>query len=222
MHAHPPAVRPFHVAVAAFVAGTDSPRDLLERCIAVINEIENDVQAFEYLDLASARHQADASAQRYRAGTPTSSIDGIPFGVKDIIETADMPTGMGSPLFTGWRGGKDAASVVALREAGAVIVGKTVTTEFAATVPGKTHNPWDLARTPGGSSSGSAAAVGHVVRGARHASDRFDSASSELLWLRWLQTERRRHQPRWQPRFSQSEHARRPRRNARRCLARRA
>jgi Asp-tRNA(Asn)/Glu-tRNA(Gln) amidotransferase A subunit family amidase len=160
MHAHPPAVRPFHVAVAAFVAGTDSPRDLLERCIAVINEIENDVQAFEYLDLASARRQADASAQRYRAGTPTSSIDGIPFGVKDIIETADMPTGMGSPLFTGWRGGKDAASVVALREAGAVIVGKTVTTEFAASVPGKTHNPWDLARTPGGSSSGSAAAVG--------------------------------------------------------------
>lgn len=84
----------------------------------------------------------------------------MPVGVKDIIETADMPTGMGSALFAGYRSGRDAASVVALREAGAVIVGKTVTTEFAATVPGKTHNPWDLARTPGGSSSGSAAAVG--------------------------------------------------------------
>ena len=155
-----PEVRPFHTAAAAFAGGTDSPRELLERCIGVIDATERDVQAFEYLDLDGARKQADASTARYRAGTPASSIDGIPFGVKDIIETADMPTGMGSPLFTGYRSGRDAASVIALREAGAVIVGKTVTTEFAATVPGKTHNPWDLARTPGGSSSGSAAAVG--------------------------------------------------------------
>jgi Asp-tRNA(Asn)/Glu-tRNA(Gln) amidotransferase A subunit family amidase len=155
-----PAVRPFHTAAAAFAAGTDSPRALLERCIAVIDATERDVQAFEYIDLAKARTSADASTARYRAGAPKSSIDGIPVGVKDVIETADMPTGMGSPLFAGYRSGRDAASVVALREAGAVIVGKTVTTEFAATVPGKTHNPWDLARTPGGSSSGSAAAVG--------------------------------------------------------------
>jgi Asp-tRNA(Asn)/Glu-tRNA(Gln) amidotransferase A subunit family amidase len=153
-------VRPFHAAAAAFAAGTDSPRDLLERCIGIIDATERDVQAFEYLDLAGARKRAHESTARYRAGAPRSSIDGIPFGVKDIIETADMPTGMGSPLFSGYRSGRDAASVVALREAGAVIVGKTVTTEFAATVPGKTHNPWDLARTPGGSSSGSAAAVG--------------------------------------------------------------
>ena len=80
-------------------------------------------------------------------------------GVKDIIETTDMPTEMGSPLFEGWRSGRDAAAVVALREAGAVVLGKTVTTEFAATEPRGTRNPWDLARTPGGSSSGSAAAV---------------------------------------------------------------
>ncbi len=118
------------------------------------------MQAFEYIDLDRARASADASTQRYRDGTPKSSIDGIPFGVKDIIETADMPTGMGSPLFAGYRSGRDAASVAALREAGAVIVGKTVTTEFASIVAGKTHNPWDLTRTPGGSSSGSAAAVG--------------------------------------------------------------
>jgi Asp-tRNA(Asn)/Glu-tRNA(Gln) amidotransferase A subunit family amidase len=155
-----PEVRPFHTAAAAFAAGTDSPRDLLERCIGIIDATERDVQAFEYLDLTGARKRADESGARYRAGTPRSSIDGIPFGIKDIIETADMPTGMGSPLFSGFRSGRDAASVAALREAGAVIVGKTVTTEFAATVPGKTHNPWDLARTPGGSSSGSAAAVG--------------------------------------------------------------
>jgi Asp-tRNA(Asn)/Glu-tRNA(Gln) amidotransferase A subunit family amidase len=84
----------------------------------------------------------------------------MPVGIKDIIETADMPTGQGSPLFTGCRTDRDGASVVALREAGAVIVGKTVTTEFASSEPlGNTRNPHDLNRTPGGSSSGSAAAV---------------------------------------------------------------
>ena len=71
-----------------------------------------------------------------------------------------MPTEQGSPLFAGWRGGRDAAAVAALREAGAVIIGKTVTTEFAAAQARGTRNPWDLTRTPGGSSSGSAAAVG--------------------------------------------------------------
>src|SRR3954471_1788638 len=83
----------------------------------------------------------------------------MPLGIKDIIETADMPTEQGSPLFAGWRTDRDAASVAALREAGAVILGKVVTTEFAATFPRGTRNPWDLTRTPGGSSSGSAAAV---------------------------------------------------------------
>ena len=160
MQSDRPAVRPFHSAVAAFVAGTDTPREFLERCIATIAALDERVEAFAYLDLPGARRQADVSTERYRENAPLSSIDGIPCGVKDIIETADMPTGMGSPLFAGYRSGRDAASVVALREAGAVIVGKTVTTEFAATVPGKTHNPWDPARTPGGSSSGSAAAVG--------------------------------------------------------------
>jgi Asp-tRNA(Asn)/Glu-tRNA(Gln) amidotransferase A subunit family amidase len=152
-------VTPFHSAVRGFTAGSDSPSALLERCIATIDKNERDVQAFESLSLARARKSADESTARYRAGTPKSSIDGMPVGIKDIIETADMPTGMGSPLFAGYRSGRDAASVVALREAGAVIVGKTVTTEFATQFPGKTHNPWDLTRTPGGSSSGSAAAV---------------------------------------------------------------
>jgi Asp-tRNA(Asn)/Glu-tRNA(Gln) amidotransferase A subunit family amidase len=83
----------------------------------------------------------------------------MPIGIKDIMETADMVTEQGSPLFVGWRGRRDAAAVIALREAGAVIVGKTVTTEFASTHPRGTRNPLDLTRTPGGSSSGSAAAV---------------------------------------------------------------
>ena len=86
-------------------------------------------------------------------------IDGMPIGIKDIIETADMPTENGSPLFAGFRSERDGASVAALREAGAVIVGKTVTTEFASTEPRGTRNPHDLRRTPGGSSSGSAAGV---------------------------------------------------------------
>ena len=83
----------------------------------------------------------------------------MPIGVKDIIETIDMPTENGSPLFAGYRSERDGASVSALREAGGVIVGKTVTTEFAWMHPRATRNPWDLTRTPGGSSSGSAAAV---------------------------------------------------------------
>ena len=106
----------------------------------------------------------------------------MPMGIKDIIETADMPTEMGSPLFAGWRSEKDAACVSALRQAGAVILGKTVTTEFAATEPRGTRNPWNLEHTPGGSSSGSAAAVGcgMVSAGARHAGDRLDHPAGEL------------------------------------------
>ena len=91
----------------------------------------------------------------------------MPVGIKDVIETVDMPTQMGSPLFDGWRSEKDAACVRALRDAGAVIVGKTVTTEFAASEPRGTRNPWNPAHTPGGSSSGSAASVAAgIVSGA--------------------------------------------------------
>jgi Asp-tRNA(Asn)/Glu-tRNA(Gln) amidotransferase A subunit family amidase len=155
-----PALRPFHNAAAAFAGGTDTPREFLERCIAVIEADQPKFHAFVNLDLADARAAADASTKRWKEGAPLSSIDGLPVGIKDIIETANMPTEMGSPLFAGYRSGRDAASVAALREAGAVVVGKTVTTEFAATVPRETRNPWDPARTPGGSSSGSACAVG--------------------------------------------------------------
>src|SRR6202000_1705997 len=87
-------------------------------------------------------------------------IDGMPVGVKDIIETRDFPTENGSAFFNGWQARRDAVSGTALCEAGAVILGKTVTTEFATAPPGPTRNPWDTRRTPGGSSSGSAAATG--------------------------------------------------------------
>ena len=112
-----------------------------------------------HLNIDGARVAADQASARWRDGKPRSPIDGMPIGIKDIIETIDMPTENGSPLFAGWRTGRDGASVAALRAAGAVILGKTVTTEFAASEPRGTRNPHDLERTPGGSSSGSAAAV---------------------------------------------------------------
>ena len=154
-----PTRRPFHSATADFAAGKDTPRAYLERCLATIAELEPKIGAFVALNLDGARAAADRSTERWRAGKTLSPIDGMPVGIKDIIETEDMPTEQGSPLFVGYRTGRDAATVAALREAGAVVVGKTVTTEFAASEPRGTRNPWDLDRTPGGSSSGSAAAV---------------------------------------------------------------
>ena len=144
----------------AFRDGSDSPRAFLERCLEVIEAQESRVGAFVAMNIDGARAAADASSQRWASGSALSPIDGMPVGVKDIMETADMPTEQGSPLFVGWRGKRDCAAVTALRAAGAVVLGKTVTTEFAASHPAGTRNPWDASRTPGGSSSGSAAAVG--------------------------------------------------------------
>ncbi len=154
-----PAPRSYLAATPDFADGKDSPTAFLERCLADLDARELQVQAFVCHDAHNARTLADVASRRWKEGRPLSPIDGMPLGVKDVIETADMPTGMGSPLFTGWRSGRDSASVKALREAGAIILGKTVTTEFATVHPGPTRNPCDLARTPGGSSSGSAAAV---------------------------------------------------------------
>ncbi|MGE0747361.1 MAG: amidase [Rhodospirillales bacterium] len=155
-----PAVRSYFAATAAFKDGSDSPRAFLERCIEAIEKHDTTIRAFVSTNFAGARAAADAAGARWKSGGTLSPIDGMPVGIKDIMETADMATEQGSALFVGWQGKRDAAAVAALREAGAVIVGKTVTTEFAATHPGVTRNPWDTERTPGGSSSGSAAAVG--------------------------------------------------------------
>jgi len=127
-------------ATADFRAGKATPRDLLERCLARVEEFEPAVGAFVCHDIAAARSAADRSAERWRAGRPLSPIDGMPLGIKDIIETADMATEQGSPLFVGCHTGRDAASVAALREASAVILGKVVTTEFASTEPRGTRN----------------------------------------------------------------------------------
>ncbi len=151
----------YAAAASAFASGKDSPRQFLERRLAAIDARESEILAFTARsDVAGARKLADAASARWKEGKPLSPVDGMPFCVKDVIETIDLPTQMGSPLYTNWRGDKDSASVKALREAGAIVLGKTVTTEFAASHPGPTRNPHDLARTPGGSSSGSAAGVG--------------------------------------------------------------
>lgn len=145
---------------ARFLAGEDSPNAFLERCLETIAEREPTVRAFVTMNLEGAQQAAEQATRRYREGAPLSPVDGMPLGVKDLFETKDMPTGMGSPIYEGWRSGRDAAAVAHLRGMGAVILGKTVTTEFGFYSPGPTTNPFDPKRTPGGSSSGSAAAVG--------------------------------------------------------------
>ncbi|WP_372617654.1 amidase [Falsiroseomonas sp.] len=138
-------------AARAIAAGRLSAADLMEACLARAAGREPAVRAFVHLDPAQARRNAAAA----RPGP----LHGIPFGVKDVLDTADMPSQYGSPIWAGWRPRGDAAAVAAARAAGGVIMGKTVTTEFATRHPGATSNPRNAAHTPGGSSSGSAAAV---------------------------------------------------------------
>jgi Asp-tRNA(Asn)/Glu-tRNA(Gln) amidotransferase A subunit family amidase len=149
----------YFAASSGFSSGEDSPREFLERCIKTIEDQDPRIGAFVTTNFDAAYQAADESTARWKSGSQLSAIDGMPVGVKDIMETHDMGTEQGSALFIGWKGDRDSAAAAGLREAGAVIIGKTVTTEFAATHPGKTRNPWDLERTPGGSSSGSAASV---------------------------------------------------------------
>ena len=150
----------FHDAVAKFRDGADTPRAYLERCLEKIDAIEDDVMAWEIVNTEPARAAADEATKRYADGEPLSPVDGMPVGIKDLIETVDMPTEYGSELFKGHQPIRDAASVNALRKGGAVILGKTVTVTFGGGDPSRTRNPHDLTRTPGGSSSGTAAAVG--------------------------------------------------------------
>jgi len=157
---HNPNIQSFARALPDIVSGKRTPREFLERCLDVIAAREKIVKAFVTLDAKGARKAADAATKRYKVGKPLSPVDGMPIAIKDIIATVGMPTQMNSPAFKGWQSGQDAACVAALRQGGAVIIGKTVTTEFALGFSGPTTNPFDPERTPGGSSSGSAAAVG--------------------------------------------------------------
>ena len=137
------------------MARTLSAEALARACLARIEERESAVGAWIHLDPDAVL----AQARRLDAGPVRGPLQGLPIGVKDIIDTADMPTCYGSPAYAGHRPAMDAACVALARAAGALILGKTVTTEFAWRNPGKTANPRDPRFTPGGSSSGSAAAV---------------------------------------------------------------
>ena len=149
----------FHDALPAFREGRDTPRAYLERCLEAIEAREPALQALVATDIEGAREAADASAERWRAGRPLSAVDGMPVGIKDLLETRTMPTQMGCEAYRGHFPKRDNAAVAALRQAGAVVLAKTVTSELGGAHPGPTTNPFDPARTPGGSSSGSAAAV---------------------------------------------------------------
>src|ERR1700756_533087 len=149
----------FHDAVAGFRSGADTPRAYLERCLETIEKRDPVVKAFVALNPDGAKAAADASTARWKDRRPLSAIDGLPIGIKDLLETKDMPTEMGCVAYRGNFPKRDNAAVWALRQAGAIIVGKTVTAELGGSHPGPTTNPFDPARTPGGSSSGSAAAV---------------------------------------------------------------
>jgi Asp-tRNA(Asn)/Glu-tRNA(Gln) amidotransferase A subunit family amidase len=133
--------------------------ELVEGCLKRIEAREAEVQAWAFLDPEYARAQAKAADEWRKRGRPLGPLHGVPVGVKDIVDTRGMPTENGTVLHAGRRPSRDATIVSLLRQAGAVIMGKTVTTELAVYAPNKTRNPHDLERTPGGSSSGSAAAV---------------------------------------------------------------
>lgn len=133
-------------------AGETTAVAVTEACLARIKEREGDLHAWAFVDPELALQQAHACDCK----TPQGLLHGVPLGIKDIIDTHDMPTEMGSPIYAGRRPAADAACVALARGAGAVILGKTVTTEFAGSKSGPTTNPHDVTRSPGGSSSGSA------------------------------------------------------------------
>src|SRR5262245_51569097 len=139
--------------------GVVSSVEVVQACLSRVREIDGQVQAWTFLDAEHAVSQARAADALRLSGQAIGPLHGVPVGIKDIIDTSDMPTENGSVLHAGRTPSRDATVVVRLRAAGAVVMGKTVTTEFATRTPGKTRNPHDPAHTPGGSSSGSAAAV---------------------------------------------------------------
>ena len=141
--------------VAAIGSGATTCEAVTRACLERIAERDPEVQAWQYINPELAIAEARA---RDRSGT-RGPLFGVPFNVKDIIDTSDMPTEYGSPIYAGHRPRADAACVALSRKAGGVLLGKAATTEFANVHPAKTHNPLDLTRTPGGSSSGSAASV---------------------------------------------------------------
>lgn len=156
------------IALADALARRDlTSTAVVERALSRYDATEAKIHAFAWLDPERARMLARASDARRAAGLAVGRLEGVPVGVKDIFDTEGVPTEMGSAFFAGRVPDRSAAVVRALESAGAIVLGKTVTAEIAYLVPGPTRNPWDVTRTPGGSSMGSAAAVAaRVVPGA--------------------------------------------------------
>lgn len=147
-------------AVADIARGELTPTDLVEDCLHRIGQFDGRIHAWVLVDEDGARREAARLTELARQGELVGPLHGVPIGVKDIIDVAGMPTRAGSPLCDGAPPAeRDALVVSRLRAAGAIILGKTVTTEWACFDPPPTRNPWSLEQTPGGSSSGSAAAV---------------------------------------------------------------
>lgn len=136
-----------------------TPSELLESHLKRIERNEHDIRAWVTVDTDRAREAAARLTEESKQGQFRGPFHGIPVGIKDIYYTAGLRTTMGSPIYSYFIPEKDSAVVSALRDAGAIIIGKTETTDFAYTDPAPTRNPWNLQHTPGGSSSGSAAAV---------------------------------------------------------------
>lgn len=151
-------------AARAIREGRFTALALMDACLARITARETEVRAWTHLAPDAAREQARLADARQSAGASLGPLHGLPIGVKDVFDTADMPSEYGSSLYRGRRPQADAAAVKVLREAGAIIVGKTATSEFGMYHPSQTRNPNDLSRSPGVSSAGSAAAVvDHMV-----------------------------------------------------------
>jgi aspartyl-tRNA(Asn)/glutamyl-tRNA(Gln) amidotransferase subunit A len=148
-----------HAAADAIRAGRSTPLDLLDACLAAIDRYEDRVHAWVFVDRDGAREQAARLTEDQKRGQVRGPLHGIPIGIKDIFDVFDWPTAAGSKLWAQSIARKDATVVDRLRRAGAVFLGKTVTTQYASFDPPPTRNPWKLDRTPGGSSSGSAAAL---------------------------------------------------------------
>ena len=146
-------------ARALIETGLLSSCELVEACFARIDELEPTIGAWAHLDRDVALQQARAADEFRKSGLAIGALHGLPIGIKDIIDTADYPTERGTVLHQGRQPERDATLVSLLKEAGAIILGKTVSTELAVYAPGKTRNPHNPEHTPGGSSSGSAAAV---------------------------------------------------------------
>ncbi len=141
--------------------GRATSRVVVESCLERIAATDESLQAWQWLDADAALAQADELDRIRRFGKPLGVLHGVPVGIKDIIDVKSMPTSHGSPLFPGRKARRNAFVVDRLHDAGAVILGKTVTTELAFMNPARTGNPHDLSKSPGGSSAGSAAAVAH-------------------------------------------------------------